>query len=62
MIKFEVDKTKCVGCGACVDACPTGSIKMGEDDKSSIDQATCQHCGACKDICSFEAITGEIEE
>ena len=30
---FRIDKEKCIGCGACVDACPMGCIAIGEDGK-----------------------------
>ena len=56
MVKFEVDKEKCVGCGACVEACPTDSIKIGEDNKAVIDQETCEQCGKCQEVCPFAAI------
>lgn len=56
MVKFEVNKEKCVGCGACVAACPTGSIKMGEDNKAVIDQEMCKQCGKCQEACAFGAI------
>ena len=56
MVKFEVDKEKCVGCGACVEACPTKSIKIDEDNKAVIDQETCEQCGACQGVCPFDAI------
>ena len=56
MVKFEVNKDKCVGCGACVEACPTNSIKIGEDNKAVIDQETCEQCGKCQEVCPFGAI------
>ena len=58
MIKFEVDKNKCIKCGLCVKDCITGCI---EPDSSGIPQMTeksrcigCQHCFC---ICPNGAIT-----
>lgn len=48
-------KSKCCGCGACVDKCPTKSIQMKQDEKGfvypSIEQKTCIDCGLCKKAC-----------
>lgn len=55
-MKFKIDKSKCAGCGACLQACPHGAIKMGKDGKAFIDQSKCRKCGACKKICPFDAI------
>jgi ferredoxin len=45
----------CVACGTCMDECPSGAIKEG-DDKYSIDPDTCTDCGTCKDSCPSDAI------
>ncbi|CVK19791.1 electron transfer flavoprotein subunit alpha [Sporomusa sphaeroides] len=50
-----VDKEQCIGCSACVGACPFGAIVM-EDDKAVITDA-CTVCGACIDVCPVTAIT-----
>ncbi len=39
----NVDKDKCVGCGECVDVCPTNAIKLGEKLCSSIQDQTPIH-------------------
>ncbi|MGQ9583676.1 MAG: FAD-binding protein [Thermoplasmatota archaeon] len=48
---------ECVGCGACVEACPTGSISV-RDGKAAIDD-TCTACGACVEFCPQGAIKTE---
>ena len=50
-----IDKEKCTGCGACVDACPVDALKM-VDEKSVVDPETCIDCGTCVDECPVDAI------
>lgn len=52
---FKVDKEKCIGCQACVDACPVGAISM-ENNKAVIDGAKCIDCGRCAQVCPQGAI------
>jgi len=61
-MKFEVNKSKCAGCGACLQACPHGAIKIGEDGKALINQSKCKKCGKCQRICPFDAIEKILEE
>ncbi len=55
-----LDKEQCIGCSACVSACPFGAIVM-EDDKAVITDA-CTVCGACVDVCAVTAITRPAAE
>ena len=50
-----IDEDKCVGCGACVDVCPTEAITM--NDIAHIDAETCVDCGTCVEECPQEAIS-----
>jgi Fe-S-cluster-containing hydrogenase component 2 len=51
-----VNKDECVGCGACVDSCPNGAIKM-DGDVAVVDPELCLDCGACVDACPNSAIS-----
>ena len=52
---YKVNKEKCIGCQACVAACPDG-IKTGEDGKAEIiEQEKLEQCGG-ENICSVGAI------
>ncbi len=50
----NVNVEKCVGCAACVDACPVQAISM-KDNKAVISDA-CVDCGACLNACPVEAL------
>lgn len=57
---INVDIDKCVGCNACVRACPVGDAnvaRMDEDGKLkiTIDDEQCIKCGACIRACSHGA-------
>ena len=51
---FKVDKEKCVGCGACVEACPVQAISM--DEGKAVISSLCVDCGRCVQACPQEAI------
>lgn len=50
-----VDKSLCVGCGACESMCPTGAIKV-VNGTAKIDKSKCIKCGTCQNICPMQAI------
>ena len=60
MASIEVRKDVCVGCGACVPACPFGAISMQEDLAVIGDE--CTLCGACESSCSYGAIIIRTDE
>jgi len=54
----DIDPLKCVGCGACVRACPEGDILGLINGKAELLEPS--HCighGACKEACPQDAIT-----
>lgn len=57
---INVDIDKCVGCNACVRACPIGDANIARMDeegrlKITIDDEKCIKCGACIKACSHSA-------
>ncbi len=57
---INVDIDKCVGCNACVRACPVGDANIARMDengklKITIDDEKCIKCGACIRACSHGA-------
>lgn len=53
-------KYNCFGCAACMNICPTKSIKMKSDEEGflypSINENKCINCLKCREICPFFTI------
>ena len=57
---INVNVDKCVGCNACVRACPVGDANIARMDEEGrlkilIDDEKCIKCGACIKACSHDA-------
>ena len=48
---------ECLGCGTCLESCPSEAIIEGEI--YVIDQEKCTQCGTCVESCPTEAIVEE---
>ena len=57
MVKIDIDKEKCIGCGACLNSCPQQLYKLN-DGKAKLagDIDKCTLCGACETGCPTGAI------
>ncbi len=54
-MKAFIDETKCVGCGACISACPEKAIRMKSGWKSYVLEDKCVGCGTCVSVCHRKA-------
>lgn len=52
---FVVNPEECIGCGICVQQCPTDAIEL-VDLKAVIDPEACISCGICAQGCPTDAI------
>jgi len=50
---FELVKRglECVGCGVCLGYCPSGALRLGDDEKIIIDPKLCIKCQKCLGVC-----------
>ena len=61
----------CVGCGICVEVCPTDSLRLGpivpiargliEMDLVSINESSCVFCGLCSVACPFDSLSLKVD-
>ncbi len=57
-IKSEVMKTRCTGCGLCVEACQYKALEIDpKDNVAKVNPALCKGCGLCAATCRCGAIT-----
>ncbi|PWM72761.1 MAG: NADH-quinone oxidoreductase subunit NuoF [Bacillota bacterium] len=57
LLRYEIDKEKCIGCTACARQCPVNAIVGTLKNPHEIDQSKCIKCGACQEKCKFGAIS-----
>ena len=68
---LSYNDANCLGCGICVDVCPTESLRLGsvvpiargliEMDNISINKDSCVFCGLCSVACPFDSLTLTID-
>ncbi|AOY59136.1 MULTISPECIES: nitroreductase family protein [Desulfococcus] len=50
-----IDRKKCIGCGACVSVCPSGTLSL-EEKKAKVTGDTSLGCGHCEAACPTGAV------
>lgn len=56
LLRFEVNKDKCIKCGKCYKVCPTGAVQWKKGDYARIIKDLCIKCKSCINICDDMAI------
>ena len=56
MYAVELDRDRCIACGACISPCPTQAISFDENWDVVIDDSKCVRCGLCATICPVKAL------
>ena len=54
---IQIDKDKCIGCGACAEACHEGAIGMIDGKAELLRDDYCDGLGDCLPTCPTGAIT-----
>lgn len=60
MSAIWLDVSRCTGCGACVEVCPTGALKL-VNGKAQLNEALCKGCEACVQACPVGALQPVLE-
>ncbi len=56
LVVYEIDESKCIGCGTCASKCPANAIVGERGKKYRIDQSKCIRCGTCFTTCPVGAV------
>ena len=51
LISYNIDQSRCKGCGICLRNCPVEAISGEKQKPHTINQAKCTKCGTCLEVC-----------
>ena len=57
MYQIDVDEEKCIGCGECVEVCPSDVYEIQDEKSVVVNEEECVGCESCLDVFEQEAIT-----
>jgi MinD superfamily P-loop ATPase len=57
----EIDAEKCMGCGECVEHCPTHAVALVEGKATIVGPEDCTYCTDCEAFCPQGAIQCPFE-
>lgn len=49
-------RSKCIGCGSCIDVCPEGALRMSPEGIVPVEGVECLLCGKCVEECPSTAL------
>jgi electron transfer flavoprotein alpha subunit len=50
----KLNPDRCIGCGCCCDASPSGALEL--DEKALLNEEVCIECKSCIDMCPEGAL------
>ncbi|HHT48944.1 MAG TPA: 4Fe-4S binding protein [Firmicutes bacterium] len=55
---INIDRVKCVHCGACTAVCAPAALRLSGPEATLVfDEECCEDCGSCLKACPLRAIT-----
>ncbi|MBI4285732.1 MAG: 4Fe-4S binding protein [Chloroflexi bacterium] len=57
----EIDTSKCISCGNCVEECPVGIVTLVDGKAVITNPEACSYCTECESFCPSAAIRCPIE-